>query len=185
MGGSIARDASLSSGEDLMIPLTRGAKACGAKDMASSRRPARALLLVGCPGRVGTIRDRRWLMKSLAATGLLAASMLAMPASSQADVRIGVGIRLDGHSNRIAYDQGYEDGYHEGRKDGHRRDRYGYWDEGRYRDGDHGYKGRYGPRWEYRNVYRRGFEEGYRRGYRSFHVRYDDRYDDRYRRYDR
>ncbi len=126
-------------------------------------------------------------MKSLAATGLLAASMLAMPAASQADVRIGIqlGERNRYYSGtRIAYDRGYEDGYHEGAKDGRRGDRYGFWDEGRYRDGDHGYRGSYGPRWEYRNSYRRGFEAGYRGGYQSFRARWNER-DDRYDRYDR
>jgi hypothetical protein len=129
-------------------------------------------------------------MKSLAATGLLAVSMLAIPATSQADVRVGIHIDARGgyhrDGQRIGYNLGYEDGYREGTKDGRRGDRYGFWDEGRYRDGDHGYRGSYGPRWEYRNAYRNGFEAGYRRAYAGFRRGYDDRRydrgDDRYRR---
>lgn len=110
-------------------------------------------------------------MKSLAATGLIAASMLAVPAPSQAGVNIG--IRIDRGSRyydagRIAYNRGYEDGYHEGEKDGRHGDRFGFWDEGRYRGGDHGYRRSYGPRWEYANAYRRGFEAGYRRAFESY-----------------
>jgi hypothetical protein len=136
-------------------------------------------------------------MKSLATTGLLAASMLAIPAPAKADVHIGLGIRIDHgrdryDGRRIAYDRGYEDGHREGEKDGRRGERFSFWDEGRYRDGDHGYRGGFGPRWEYTSAYRRGFEAGYRRAYDSyFHGRYDrregyrDRYDGRdgYRRY--
>ena len=134
-------------------------------------------------------------MKSLAATGLLAASMLAIPAPAKAGVHIGLGIRIDHDRHyydvhRIAYDRGYEDGHREGEKDGRRGERFSFWDEGRYRDGDHGYRNSYGPRWEYTNAYRRGFEAGYRRAYDSYsRYQYDrdyrDRYDgrDRYRRY--
>lgn len=129
-------------------------------------------------------------MKPLAAAGLLLA--LAAPAHAAdyyADAR------------RYAYDRGYEDGLHEGEKDGKHGDRFQFSDEGRYRDGDHGYNRRYGPRHQYTSLYRRGFEEGYRRAYERFtpyrsygRGRYDDRYygdrydrdryyyDDRYRR---
>lgn len=122
-------------------------------------------------------------MKSFTATGLVAASMLAIPAPSAADVRIGVGIHIDNGYRReryyqdtygVGYDRGYEDGYREGGKDGRRHERYSFWDEGRYRDGDSGYKGRYGPRWEYRNGYRRGFEAGYRQGYEAYSYGYRD-----------
>jgi hypothetical protein len=131
-------------------------------------------------------------MKSLAATGLLSVSMLAVTAP--ADAGVNIGIRVDRGSRyydggRVAYNRGFEDGYREGQKDGRKGDRYGFWDEGRYRDGDHGYNRRYGSRWEYTSVYRRGFEEGYRRAYGAFsRYRYygDDRYrDDRYRDYRR
>jgi hypothetical protein len=120
-------------------------------------------------------------MRSLAATGFIAASVLAMPAASQAGVNIGIHVGGSRYNDvsRIAYDRGYEDGYHEGEKDGRHGDRFGFWDEGRYRDGDHGYKRNYGPRWEYTNAYRRGFESGYRRAYDVYmRYRYDDR--DRY-----
>jgi hypothetical protein len=120
-------------------------------------------------------------MKSLAATGLLTVSMLAITAPAHAGVNIG--IRVDRGSRyydagRVAFDRGYEDGYREGQKDGRKGDRYGFWDEGRYRDGDHGYNRRYGSRWEYSSVYRRGFEEGYRRAYSSYNRGYygNDRY---------
>jgi len=153
-------------------------------------------------------------MKSLATAGLIAASMLAIPAPSQAGINIGIHIDSRGSryydSGRVAYNRGYEDGYHEGQKDGNHGDRFGFWDEGRYRDGDHGYRRSYGPRGEYTNAYRRGFEAGYRRAYGNYdrdryygreryrspydgrerdddrgrdRGRYDDRYDrDRYRR---
>jgi len=129
-------------------------------------------------------------MKALAATGLIAASMLAIPATSEAGINIGIRVDRGSRyydSGRVAYDRGYEDGYHEGEKDGRHGDRYGFWDEGRYRDGDHGYNRRYGPRREYTNAYRRGFEAGYRRAYSSYaRYRYDgrDRYDDRRDSYD-
>jgi len=125
-------------------------------------------------------------MKSLATTGLISVSMLAMTAPAWAGVNIG--IRLDGGSRyyeagRVAYDRGFEDGYHEGQKDGRHGDRFGFWDEGRYRDGDHGYNRRYGSRYEYTSVYRRGFEQGYRRAFSVFNTYNRSRYygDDRYR----
>jgi hypothetical protein len=130
-------------------------------------------------------------MKAFATTGLLALSLLALPAPSRADVRVGVGIRIDNgyyydgrypDTIRIAYHNGYDDGYHEGAKDARHHERFSYWDEGRYRDGDHGYHGRYGPRWEYVSGYRRGFESGYRRAYQA-NFRYDDH--DRYYDHDR
>lgn len=123
-------------------------------------------------------------MKSLAATGLIAASMLAVPGPSQAGINIGIRIDNRGSryydSGRIAYNRGYEDGCREGEKDGRHGDRFGFWDEGRYRGGDHGYRRSYGPRWEYTNAYRRGFEAGYRRSFESYN-RYRDYGRDRYR----
>jgi hypothetical protein len=117
--------------------------------------------------------------------------MLAIPAPSQAEVRVAVGVYFDsghrydrryGGTFRIGYDRGYEDGYKEGVKDGRRGERYSFWDEGRYRDGDHGYRGSFGPRWEYANGYRNGFEAGYRSGFGpyGYRHRYDRRYHDRY-----
>lgn len=134
-------------------------------------------------------------MKSLAATGIVAASMLAIPAPSSADVRVGIGVhigngprygRYDDGTFRIGYNRGYDDGYKEGGKDGRRGERFSFWDEGRYRNGDRGYRRNYGPRWQYSDGYRNGFEAGYRRGYAAFSRRYDRRYDRGYDRgYDR
>lgn len=128
-------------------------------------------------------------MKALAATSLMALALLALPATALADVRVGVGIRIDNgyyyegrypDTVRVGYHNGYDDGYNEGRKDARRHERYSFWDEGRYRDGDRGYHGRYGPRYEYVNGYRRGFETGYHRGFAA-NRRYSDHDDhDRY-----
>jgi hypothetical protein len=65
------------------------------------------------------------------------------------------------------YERGYDEGAKEGSKDGRRGARFELWSEGRYRDGDHGYKNSYGPRPSYVSGYRSGYEEGYRRGYSS------------------
>lgn len=124
-------------------------------------------------------------MKILGMTAALAAAaFVAVPTESRADVHVGVGIHVGNDYNRgyrntwrIGYDRGFEDGEREGVKDGRRHERFSYRDEGRYRDGDGGYRGWMGPRHEYVNAYRRGFQEGYRNGYR--------RYDYRDRRYDR
>jgi hypothetical protein len=126
---------------------------------------------------------------------------LAAPAWARDDDRRYRGDYGRGDYGRGAYGVGYESGYHEGAKEGARDARGGrrfeYWREGRYRDGDHGYRSSYGPRWEYTRGFRRGYEEGYRRGYASRRDIYengrygdgryrDDRYrDDRYRYEDR
>lgn len=65
------------------------------------------------------------------------------------------------------YARGYDEGAKEGSKDGRRGTRFELWREGRYRDGDHGYKDRYGSRGNYISGYRSGYQEGYRRGYYS------------------
>jgi hypothetical protein len=123
----------------------------------------------------------------------MALSLLALPAQSQAGVHVGVGIRIDNgyyydgrypDTVRIGYHTGYDDGYNEGVKDARHHERFSFWDEGRYRDGDHGYHGRLGPRYEYVNGYRRGFESGYRRGFETSRRDYDRR-DDYRDRYDR
>lgn len=122
---------------------------------------------------------------------LAAAAIVAVPTESRADVRVGVGIQVgDGydrtHRNTwsAAYDRGFEDGEREGIKDVRHHERFNYRDEGRYRDGDVGYRGWMGPRYEYVSAYRRGFEEGYRNGYRRYDYR-DRGYDYGDRRYDR
>jgi hypothetical protein len=130
--------------------------------------------------------------------GLLSSALTLVPAAeTRADVRVGVGVRIASDYResrgtwRYGYNRGIDEGYREGERDARRRERFGYRDEGRYRDSDRGYKGWMGPRFEYEAGYRRGFEEGYTRAYRRFarYDRYDrDRYDrDRYDRdrYDR
>jgi len=124
---------------------------------------------------------------TLMTAGLLASALtLASVPEARADVRIGVGVRIGGgHYDsrgtwRYGYNRGIDEGYREGERDARRNERFGYRDEGRYRDSDRGYKGWMGPRFEYERAYRRGFEEGYARAYRRFarHDRYD-RYDRR------
>jgi hypothetical protein len=67
----------------------------------------------------------------------------------------------------VAFQNGLGDGYRKGLDDlQHRR----YPDVNRqkwYRNGDHDYNGRYGPKDLYRVDYRRGFEDGYNRAYRE------------------
>jgi hypothetical protein len=130
---------------------------------------------------------------------LVASVALAAPLPAQAGVGITVvynddrgryeDYRYRNQASRIAFDHGYRDGLREGEKDDRHDDRFEYRDEGRYRDGDSGYKREYGPRSAYISAYRRGFIDGYRRGYANVpsHDRYDDRggRDDRYDRYDR
>jgi hypothetical protein len=76
-----------------------------------------------------------------------------------------------------AYQRGYERGLQEGRQDGwsdgRHRDRFDFWSQGDYRDGDKGYKRWYGPRPVYVSGFRRGYEESYRQGYRSAAERYN------------
>jgi hypothetical protein len=123
---------------------------------------------------------------TIAASLLTSTLTLAVPAMSTADVRVGVGIHVgsDGWRGRQyrdtfrhGYDRGFQEGLREGEKDARKHQRYSYWDEGRYRDADRGYKGWMGPRWEYASGYQRGFEEGYRRAYRRHDHRYDGRWE--------
>ena len=136
------------------------------------------------------------------ATGLAIAAvlpLLAVPASADTDVRIGVGITIGrpttrpygydhgrGYANpfRYGYDRGRSEGSRDGWKDGERGHRFELYQEGDYRDCDKGYKGWMGPRGEYAHGYRRGFEAGYRQAYEQGRRRYYDerRHDDR--RYD-
>ena len=132
--------------------------------------------------------------------GVLASAMLlAAPGESQA-ASLGIGVFI-GHDSRydndyryrtadtfrVGFNRGYEDGIDRGRNDGRHNDRFDYRREGKYRDGDSGYRRHYGPKHEYVRGYREGFEQGYRRAYAASrrdgrHDRYD-RYDnDRYRR---
>jgi len=78
--------------------------------------------------------------------------------------------RYDSHAARIASGRGYEDGLNRGQRDGQHRDRFDVTRDGKYRDGDHGYKSSYGPRNEYVRSYRRAFEQGYRDGYDQYYA---------------
>jgi hypothetical protein len=68
---------------------------------------------------------------------------------------------------RVAYDNGYRDGVEEGRNDFRRERSYGPYRCDRFRDGDHGFEGRFGSRDAYRTDYRSGFRSGYDAGYGS------------------
>lgn len=97
---------------------------------------------------------------------------LALPATAIAQYRdpYARGAR-DGrysYAARIASERGYEDGLKRGRRDGDHRDRFDPTRDGKYRDGDRGYKSSYGPRYEYVRAYRRAFEQGYRDGFAPY-----------------
>lgn len=66
-----------------------------------------------------------------------------------------------------AAQNGYRDGYAQGRDDARDRDRYDPVRASRYREGDHDYNSRYGPREDYKRQYRTAFEQGYEQGYRE------------------
>ena len=65
----------------------------------------------------------------------------------------------------VAARNGYRDGIEAGRDDARHRDRFDPVRARRYRDGDHDYDRRYGPRDDYKRDYRSAFEQGYREGY--------------------
>ncbi len=71
-------------------------------------------------------------------------------------------------AGHLGYRQGYQDGLQKGEEDYRKDRRPELRRHGRYRDADHGYKSRYGPKAEYRYGYRDGFEEGYREAYRGW-----------------
>jgi len=149
-------------------------------------------------------------MKRLWMAGMLVAgAALALPAASQADWLVSLGVGSDyygrgyregGPAFRYGYDRGWREGSEEGRNDCRKHRDPRYWREGEYRDGDKGYKHWMGPRGNYAAGFRQGYEAGYRRAYAAFRPawrdrrgdddrdrrRYDDRYrdDDRYRRDD-
>jgi hypothetical protein len=66
----------------------------------------------------------------------------------------------------VAARNGYRDGVDAGRDDARHRERFDPVRAMRYRDGDHDYDRRYGPRDEYGRDYRSAFERGYDDGYR-------------------
>ena len=65
------------------------------------------------------------------------------------------------------YDRGYREGLDKGRNDGKHHDWYDPRRQKWYRDGDRGYKDKYGSRRTYENSYRDGFLRGYDQGYRE------------------
>jgi hypothetical protein len=76
-----------------------------------------------------------------------------------------------GTANYGAYQNGVADGYKKGLDDVGDRKRPDVERQKWYRNGDHDYDSRYGPKETYRVEYRRGFEEGYNRAY-SEAIRY-------------
>ena len=139
-------------------------------------------------------------MKRLWIAGMVVAgAFLAPPAESRAEWAGSVGAaRYDGYGRgsrnggpafRYGYDRGWREGSEEGRSDGRRSRDPRFWREGEYRDGDRGYKGWMGPRWDYTAGFRAGYEAGYRRAYAASRPRWrhhgregwdDDRYRGRY-----
>jgi len=65
----------------------------------------------------------------------------------------------------IAARNGYRDGLDAGRHDARDGNRFDPARVKRYREGDHDYDRRYGPRDDYKREYRAAFEQGYREGY--------------------
>ncbi len=140
-------------------------------------------------------------MARLWMAGMLAAgAALALPAASQADWRVSVGVKADygygpgyreggqregGPAYRYGYDRGWREGSEEGRNDCRKHRDPRYWREDEYRDGDKGYKHWMGPKWDYVAGFRQGYEAGYRRAYAAFRPGHGRDYDDRYRYDDR
>jgi hypothetical protein len=73
--------------------------------------------------------------------------------------------RVEGRFESLAARNGYRDGVDAGRHDARDRNRFDPSRAKRYREGDHDYDRRYGPREEYKREYRAAFEAGYREGY--------------------
>lgn len=107
----------------------------------------------------------------LAITALAVLMLSAAPADAQVyrphPERDGWG----SHGYPARYGPGFEFGFEDGYRDGYdaaRRGRhYDPYRERRYREGDSGYRRRFGPRDLYRRDYRQGFLTGYDRGYRD------------------
>lgn len=72
-----------------------------------------------------------------------------------------------GPGRGIGFENGFNDGYREGLDASRKGRRYDPVGEKRYREGDHGYKGRYGSRDYYKRDYREGFRAGYDRAFRE------------------
>jgi hypothetical protein len=112
--------------------------------------------------------------------------LFALPAEAQYgrpdyDHRYGYGDGYGRGAYGYGYSRGYEDGFDHGKDDAEDRDGFNFWRHKEYRNGDHGYRDHYGPRWDYQRGYRGGYEVAYRRAYGHFQRRHDhDRCDDRY-----
>jgi len=127
-------------------------------------------------------------MKRLLVAGMLVAGAAAVwPQASAADWRGGAplvmshdyGSRRAGPAFRYGYDRGWREGSEEGHRDGRRRRDARFWRDDEYRDGDRGYKGWMGPRWDYAAGFRQGYESGYRRAYAAARPAGRGRWDDR------
>jgi hypothetical protein len=80
------------------------------------------------------------------------------------------GMRYQPRNDRyyqVAYRNGYTDGYEKGIEDGRRWRSFDPNRHRRYRNADHYYDRRYGPRFEYESAYRDGFISGYQIGYQE------------------
>lgn len=66
-----------------------------------------------------------------------------------------------------AVERGLREGYQKGREDARDRDPYDPRRHKWYREGDRGYKSRYGSRERYKDAYREAFLRGYAQGYRE------------------
>ncbi len=115
--------------------------------------------------------NAKWMPGVVALMGLA----LAVPTTASAQYRdpYGRGARARGdrygsYAARIASERGYEDGLKRGGRDGDHRDRFDPARDSKYRDGDHGYKSSYGPRYEYVRAYRQAYEQGYRDGFTPY-----------------
>jgi hypothetical protein len=67
-----------------------------------------------------------------------------------------------------AAQNGYRDGLDAGRHDARDGNRFNPERDKRYREGDHDYDRRYGPRDDYKREYRDAFRQGYDEGYRAY-----------------
>jgi hypothetical protein len=72
-----------------------------------------------------------------------------------------------GYGVNPGFDRGYRDGIDKGRDDGEDHRAFDPRRQKWFRDGDRGYKDKYGPKWSYENAYRDGFLRGYDQGYRE------------------
>jgi flagellar biosynthesis/type III secretory pathway protein FliH len=104
--------------------------------------------------------------------------VLAAPRKAAAQVSLGFGIVIGGNQgpsdrgwygrdslHQLAFNNGYADGYDKGRDDGSDRRVYDPLRHKRFRQADHKYERRFGPKAAYQNAYRNGFRAGYDAGY--------------------